>query len=63
MGFVFFFFSVGYSWYKTYFSGVMIRMITSSTLYPQFCQTKDHLIHICWFSPKHTALRSKNKDG
>ena len=25
-------------------------------------QTKDYKIGVCIFSPKHTALRSKNKD-
>jgi hypothetical protein len=28
----------------------------------QLGQTKDYKIGICWFSAKHTALRTKSKD-
>jgi hypothetical protein len=41
--------------------GVMVSMLSSSAVdrgfEPWSGQTKDYEIGICWFSPKHTALR------
>ena len=45
---------------------VMVRVLASSAVdygfEPWLSQIKDYKIGICCFSPKHTALRSKNSD-
>ena len=46
--------------------GVMVSVLASSVVdrgfEPWSGQTKDYKIGICCFSPKHAALRRKNKD-
>ena len=47
-------------------SGVMAMGLASSSVERRFesrlGQTKDYTIGICYFSAKHVALRSNNKD-
>ena len=44
--------------------GVVVNMLTSTVVDggfdPQFGQSKDYKIDICWFFVKHTALGSKS---
>ena len=47
-------------------SGVMVNVLASSVVdrgfEPRSVQTKDYRIDMCCFSPKHAAVRRKNKD-
>ena len=51
---------------KNHISGVMVSLLASSTVghgfKPRSGQTKDYQTDIFYFSAKHAALRSKNKD-
>jgi hypothetical protein len=52
--------------YNNHIGGVMVSMFASSevdrVLEPRSGQTKDYTIGICYFSAKHVALRSNNKE-
>ena len=57
-------FQIEISKYWMYMSGVIVAYLECDSWFkPQPGQTKDYQIDICCFLVKHTALRSKSKNG